>query len=252
MHYYGTMTTNDNNTECRLATFEEISFPEETLKDSDLLVLGMAFMTFASVSNWGNNYIKKNRDNSSLDLTIQAMSEGRSNEHYKYALDAYSSGMGQDFMDYFCKRVFITNQSIPFEQVRNHKEVLRMIYSNINIFKYFKKEILKTTESDETEIQSNYFLEPKAKISGLFAKFEKYIWIRTETGYYNRPSGFGILEFKTEEGNVVIWKTASDVEIPEVGQCVFFTAGAVKENKEYKNVKQTIVARAKYSILDEV
>lgn len=59
-------------------------------------------------------------------------------------------------------------------------------------------------------------------------------------GYYGLTN---ILTFETEEGNVLTWYTSTNQNL-EIGES-YFISGKIKDRKEYKGVKTTILTRCK-------
>ena len=63
---------------------------------------------------------------------------------------------------------------------------------------------------------------------------------REFNGYYGLTN---ILTFETEEGNVLTWYTSTNQNL-EIGEN-YFISGKIKDRKEYKGVKTTILTRCK-------
>ena len=59
-------------------------------------------------------------------------------------------------------------------------------------------------------------------------------------GYYGLTN---ILTFETEEGNVLTWYTSTNQNL-EIGES-YFISGKIKDRKEYKGIKTTILTRCK-------
>ena len=91
-----------------------------------------------------------------------------------------------------------------------------------------------------TEIISNYVGEVGDKVEKVVT-LKRVNFFETNYGYYGTT--VGIYCFEDENGNVIVWKTASAPEM-KIGEIVKI-CGKVKELGEYKGTKQTVLTRCK-------
>ena len=103
------------------------------------------------------------------------------------------------------------------------------------------KDKIKKMTSPAEEVSTSEWIEGD-KISNLPVTFVKKSYFEGRFGITN------ILTFKDKRDNVIIWFTSTFQDI-EVGQQYSISA-KIKERKEYKGEKQTIITRAKIKAID--
>ena len=94
--------------------------------------------------------------------------------------------------------------------------------------------------AENAPVVSNYVGEVGDKIEKVVT-LKRVNFFSTNYGYYGTT--VGIYSFEDENGNVIIWKTASAPEMDVDAKMTI--RGTVKELGEYKGVKQTVLTRCK-------
>ena len=97
----------------------------------------------------------------------------------------------------------------------------------------------KEAERLATVAKSNYVGETGKKYT-FTGRIERVAGYETDYGYMT------VLTFRTNEGNAIVWKTTSnpiEKDYTEIGTVE--VTGTVKEHKEYRDEKQTILTRCK-------
>ena len=80
---------------------------------------------------------------------------------------------------------------------------------------------------------------------------DRVSWYETQYGTMN------VYTFVDDDGNVYVWKTSKDMgycvngywQVSEKGSRLTLT-GKIKDHKEYKGVKQTMLTRCKYQQME--
>ena len=123
----------------------------------------------------------------------------------------------------------------------NEKEIVEFNMYGTGAWKAEIKVLIdKAKEVNKEESRSEWIGLEKEKISNLLVTFKK------KTSFQSRYGWSNIYTFENGE-NILVWFSSTNPDIEE-GETYKLTA-TVKEHKEYKGIKQTVVSRAKLEVI---
>jgi hypothetical protein len=111
-----------------------------------------------------------------------------------------------------------------------------------SIIPSYKRYLAKKIESEKVKVETEYFGAVGDKFAGKVTFLFRNEYQAQRYSYYGSDVGY-IYNFTTAEGYRFVWFTTNYYEL-EKGQEIELK-GTVKDHKEYKETKQTILTRCK-------
>ena len=200
------------------------------------------FLNYVAMVNRFNGFISSKYNNSTRDQVYEILNPiNRNMLDHKYDIqpndeDLKNAKLALDWIN--------SLENSDNDYLINLKNAVKIGYVNYKndglisslIFAYKKSISKKISEKGEVNKISNYF----GKINEKIQRELTYIMS------FSFDSDFGICfihKFEDIEGNIFIWKTNNNINMDE--RRALKVKGTIKEHKEYKGIKQTILTRCK-------
>lgn len=100
-----------------------------------------------------------------------------------------------------------------------------------------------TQERAATAENSKYLADVGEQLIDVQARMTRFIELEPDQNPYHAPVRRYLREFTTPDGQVLVYFGSSKYMPMEVSDALFLIGGKVKDHKEYRGVKQTIIKR---------
>jgi len=154
-----------------------------------------------------------------------------SDKEYAVMVIEWAKNLGDNLSDYEHNIKTIAHQEVVIRKTQGYAASMIMAYKKVN--EVYEKKVNKVSEFyGNVNDKINLNLTFKATYS-----FE---------GYYGVVH---LHKFVAEDGNVFIWQASRFIAFTE--DALYNVKGAIKQHKEYKNIKQTILTRCKVEVIND-